>query len=212
MKRILTGALALFLFAGAAQAQSKQDTSWHGHKGGHEMMAKQLNLTADQKAQLKTIHDSQRKDMEALKAKSLTADQLKTQRQELHKKYRSQMQSILTPAQRDQIAKMRADRKQNGAKHGQRNKDGKGFAKRAELQKELNLTQAQQDQLSKMRAETKTQVQSIRNDQALTQDQKKEKMHSIKKDQREKFKSVLTKEQLAKLQAARKEHKDRDTK
>jgi hypothetical protein len=107
---------------------------------------------------------------------------------------------------------MRADRKQNGAKHGQRNKDGKGFAKRAELQKELNLTQAQQDQLSKMRAETKTQVQSIRNDQALTQDQKKEKMHSIKKDQREKFKSVLTKEQLAKLQAARKEHKDRDTK
>jgi Spy/CpxP family protein refolding chaperone len=213
MKRILTGALALFLFAGAAQAQSKQDTSWHGHKGGREMMAKQLNLTADQKAQMKTIHENQRKDMEALKAQSLTADQLKTQRQELHKKYSSQMQAVLTPAQRDQVAKMRAERKQNGAKNGQWKKDGKGFAKRgAQLQKELDLTQAQQDQLSKMRAETKTQVQSIRNDQSLTQDQKKAKVHSLMKDQKEKFKSVLTKEQLAKLEAAKKEHKDHVTK
>jgi len=44
--------------------------------------------------------------------------------------------------------------------------------------------------------DTRTQMQSIRNDQSLTQDQKKEKVHSIMKDQREKFKSVLTKEQL----------------
>ena len=212
MKRILTGALALVLFAGAAQAQSKQDSSWHGHKGGREMMVKQLNLTADQQAQLKTIHENQRKDMEALKAKSLTADQLKTERQELHKKYSTQMQTVLTPAQRDQMAKLRAERKQDGMANGKWKKGGQGFGKKgAQLQKELDLTQAQKDQLSKMRAETRSQVQSIRNDQSLTQDQKKEKVQSLMKDQREKFKTVLTKEQLEKLEAARKDHKDRVT-
>ena len=76
----------------------------------------------------------------------------------------------------------------------------------------MNLTQTQKDQLSKMRSEVKSQVQSIRNDQSLTQDQKKEKMHSLKKEEQQKFKSVLTKEQLDKLESMKKEHKDRATK
>ena len=86
MKRILTGALALVLFAGAAQAQTKQDTSSQHHRNRHEMMTKQLNLTSDQQAQLKSIRDNERNEMQSLKTKSLTTDQLKTQRKELHKK------------------------------------------------------------------------------------------------------------------------------
>jgi len=213
MKRILTGTLALTLFIGAAQAQSKQDTARHHHNGGREMMAKQLNLTADQQAKLKTIHENERKEMEGLKAKSLTADQFKTQKQDLHKKYQDQVQSVLTPAQKAQMETFKAERKKNGNKQGQWDKGGKGMTKRSgEFQKELNLTQAQKDQLSKMRTDVKTQMESIRNDQSLTQDQKKEKIHSLKKEQQQKFKSVLTKEQLDKLEAAKKEHKDRATK
>lgn len=218
MKRILTGALALVLFAGAAQAQSKQDTSFRHHKGGREMMMKQLNLTSDQQAQLKSIHANERKEMEALKTKSLTADQLKEQRKALHKKYLDQAQTVFTPAQKDQLKKLRAERKENGGKKGQWSKsgqgrDGKGFAKRGEnFQKELNLTQAQKNQLSKMRTDMKSQVQSIRNDNSLSQDQKKEKIHSLMKDQHEKFKSVLTKEQVEKLQSMKKEHRAKDTK
>ena len=48
MKKILTGALALVLFAGSAQAQTKKDTASFHHRQGREMMAQQLNLTADQ--------------------------------------------------------------------------------------------------------------------------------------------------------------------
>jgi len=213
MKRILTGALAFMLFAGSAQAQSKQDTARHHHKDGREMMAKQLNLTADQQAKLKTIHENERKEMEALKSKSLTADQFKTQRKDLHKKYHGQVQAVLTPAQKAQMETFRAERKQNGGKKGQWQKGGNDMTKRGgEFQKELNLTQTQKDQLSKMKSEVKSQVQSIRNDQSLTQDQKKEKMHSLKKEEQQKFKSVLTKEQLDKLEAMKKEHKDRATK
>ena len=182
MKKILTGALAIVLFAAAAQAQSKQDTSFGHHRGGHEMVMKQLNLTSEQQAELKKIHESERQDMQALKNNSsLTADQLKAQRQDLHKKYHEQMQSVFTPAQKEQLKKLRAERKENGNKKGQWNKDGKGFAGRANFQKELNLTDAQKTQLSQMRADVKSQMQSIRNDQSLSQDQKKEKIHSLMK-------------------------------
>ena len=210
MKRILTGALALILFAGAAQAQTKQDTSRHGHRDGREMM-KELNLTSDQQAQLKTIHENERKEMQALKAKSLTTEQLKEQRQGLHKKYSEQTQSVFTPAQKEQMKKLHAERKANGKK-GQWKKSGKYLGKRGNFQKELNLTQSQKDQLTKMRTDLKSQVQSIHNDQSLTQDQKKEKIHSLMKDQQDKFKSVLTKEQVEKMESIRKEHKAKVTK
>jgi len=213
MKRILTGALALVLFAGAAQAQSKKDTARHHHRDGRQMMMKQLNLTTDQQAKLKAIRENQHKEMETLKTKSLTADQFKTQRKDLHKKYQEQMQSVLNPAQKAQMEKFKAEKKQNHAKKGQWKKDGKGVTKRGgDFQKELNLTQAQKDQLSKMKTDTKGQMETIRNDQSLTQDQKKEKIHYLKKDKQEKFKSVLTKEQLEKLETAKKERKDRVTK
>jgi len=177
------------------------------------MMAKELNLTADQQAKLKTIHENERNEMESLKTQSLTADQLKTQRKDLHKKYQDQMQSVLTPTQRQQMEKLKAERKQNNGKQGHWQKNGKEFGKKGgDFQKDLNLTQAQKDQLSKMRADVKSQMQSIRNDQSLTQDQKKQKMHSLMKDQHEKFKSVLTKEQLDKMEAARKDRKERVTK
>lgn len=213
MKRILTGALALVLFAGAAQAQTKKDTAGFHHRQGREMMAQQLNLTVDQQAKLKSIHDAQRKEMEALKTKSLTPDQVKEQRKALHKKYKEQWQSVLTPAQKDQMKKLQAERKEKGGKKGEWKKGGKNISKRGgEFQKDLNLTQAQKDQLSKLRTDSRSEVESIRKDQSLTQDQKKEKIQSIMKDQQEKFKSVLTKEQVEKMESARKERRDRVTK
>lgn len=214
MKRILTGALALVLFAGAAQAQTKSDSSRFHHRQGREMMAQQLNFTVAQQAKLKSIHDAQRKEMEALKTKSLTAEQSKEQRKALHKKYKEQMQSILTPVQKDQMKKLEAERKENGGRKGEWKKGGKkNITKRGrEFQKDLNLTEAQKSQLSKLRTDSRSQTESIRKDQSLTQDQKKEKIHSLRKDQQEKFKSVLTKEQVQKLQSARKQRQDGVTK
>lgn len=207
MKRIFTGVLALVLFAGAAQAQTKKDTAGLHHRQGREMMAQQLNLTADQKAKLKSIHDAQRKEVEALKTKSLTADQSKEQRKAFHKKYQGQMQSVLTPAQKDQMKKLQAERKGQWEKGGKDITKGRG----SQFQKDLNLTQAQKDQLSKLRTDSRSQMQSIRKDQSLTQDQKKEKIQSLMKDQQQKFKSVLTKEQAEKLESSRKERQNRVT-
>ena len=219
MKKIITATLAFVLFAGAAQAQTKDSS--HHRKGGHEMMAKQLNLTADQQAKLKSIREQEHKDMKALKEnKSLTADQLKTQRTELHKKYRAQSESVFTPEQKQQLAKLKSEHKgKNGKgkgfkKDGQANRSNghKGFQRGEGFQKELNLTQDQKDKMAKLRAESKTSFESIRKDQSLTDDQKKAKMQELRKQQSEQMKSILTAEQLEKMNFFRKEHGARNTK
>src|SRR5215217_3531621 len=116
MKRILTATLAFVLFAGAAQAQTKDSTRHHQkhqRKGGADM-AKQLNLTADQQARLKAIREQEHSEMKALKTGSLTAEQLKAQREALHKKYRSQVESVFTAEQKQQLEKLKSERKAKG--------------------------------------------------------------------------------------------------
>jgi len=217
MKKIITATLALVLFAGAAEAQTKDST--HHRKGGHEMMAKQLNLTADQQAKLKSIRQQEHNEMKALKEnKSLTADQLKTQRTELHKKYRTQSETVFTPEQKQQLAKWKSEHKgkegKGFKKDGQANhsKGDKGFQRGEGFQKELNLTQDQKDKMAKLRANSKTSFESIRKDQSLTDDQKKAKMMELRKQQSEQMKSILTPEQLEKMNSFRKEHGARNTK
>ncbi|MFL5810998.1 MAG: Spy/CpxP family protein refolding chaperone [Flavisolibacter sp.] len=219
MKKIFTATLAFVLFAGAAQAQTK-DTTEHHRNGGHEMMVKELNLTADQQAKLKSIHEQERNEMKALKDKSLTADQLKAQRTELHKKYRTQTESVFTPAQKQQMEKMRSEWKAKGGHEKKARKDDqanrsqgeKGFKRGESFQKELNLTQDQKDKMARLRADSKTSFESIRKDQSLTDDQKKVKMHDLRKQQSEQMKSILTAEQLEKMNSFRKERAAKNTK
>ena len=218
MKKILIGALALVMTAGAAQAQSKDTTKHHG-KHGKEMMAKKLNLTEDQQARLKTIHQEQRKEMQSVKSGSLSTEQQKAKRQELHKKYSEKIQSVYTAEQKAQLDKMKADWKakaregnkdfKKGRKHGKGGKDFKDKA--AGFQKELNLTEQQKASMAKLRTESKTKLEALRSDKTLTEDQKKEKVKSIMKEQRGQMKSILTPEQLEKMKSFKKERKSKET-
>ena len=221
MKKILTVTLAFALFAGAAQAQTK-DSSRHHRKGGHEghqMMAKKLDLTADQQAKLKTIREAQHQEMKALREnKSLTAEQSKAQRLELQKKYRSQFESVLTSTQKEQLAKQKSEWKNKEGKKGSFNKDGKhqkggkDFKRGGGFGQDLNLSQDQKDKMQKMRADSKTRFESIRNDKNLSDEQKKEKMKEFKNQQHEQMKSILTPEQLEKLKSGKKTRSEKSTK
>ncbi|MFL5771898.1 MAG: Spy/CpxP family protein refolding chaperone, partial [Flavisolibacter sp.] len=164
MKKILTGALAFMLFAVSAQAQTR-DTI-HRHKGGHEMMANELNLTEQQKASLKSIHESERNEMKSLKTTSLTEEQQKAKRQELHKKYSEQVQAIYTPEQKEQLNKMKAEWKANGkkgkGKNGNQKPEGRkgenGFKKGNDFSAQLNLTADQKAKMEQLRNNSKTEM------------------------------------------------------
>jgi Spy/CpxP family protein refolding chaperone len=198
MKKILTGMLAIALFAGAAQAQ---DTTKHrDHKGQKQMVSKKLNLTEDQKARIKSINDSRRTEIQALNNTALTVDQRKGKMKELHQKYQTQMQSVLTPDQKEQMKSFKEKSK------GKKGELGRHHGAKGKMES-LNLSQDQKDRMQKMRESYKGQFGAIRDNKSLTDDQRKEQMKSLKQKQHEDMKSILTKEQADKMQSFKKDHK-----
>ncbi|MGH9742887.1 MAG: Spy/CpxP family protein refolding chaperone [Candidatus Acidiferrum sp.] len=94
----------------ATAAPAKHEGRMHGAMKG-------LNLTDDQKAQMKTIHESTKSQVEAVKNdQSLSADQKGAKIHQLRRDSRVQMVKLLTPDQREQmkanIRERRADRQQ----------------------------------------------------------------------------------------------------
>lgn len=125
---ILSGAMVLPMAAlaqtpstasgdNAAQTQSDK----RGERG--EKFAKELNLTPQQQADLKSIRENMKQQAQAIKNdSSLTADQKKAKFKELRKSSHEQMMAKLTP---DQQAKFKEMRKEH---RGHRGHGGKGEA------------------------------------------------------------------------------------
>jgi protein CpxP len=129
MKRILlNSALALTLAATAAFAQqstqqpsqpsgdsaSQQPAGHHGRHGkmdphkAAEHLGKRLNLSADQTAKLEPIFADQQQKMTALRSNtSLTEDQRREQARAIFKDTHTQLSSVLTPDQMEQLKSMR---------------------------------------------------------------------------------------------------------
>src|SRR5688500_8225456 len=110
MKRIITSALVIMLAIGGAQAQSTTPDKHKGHKKEHNKAFNDLNLSADQKARLQSIREGFKKQSQELKNNSsLSAEQKQTRRKELHQQFRSQMEGVLTPAQKEQMQKNKTE-------------------------------------------------------------------------------------------------------
>lgn len=129
MKKLFLLAAAGLFFAATSNAQVKRnvpqtqrvqsDSSRHFQKG----MMNDLNLTSDQKSQLKELHEQSKQQRDAIKNDaSLTPDQRKQKMKDLHQSQSEKMNSILTP---DQQAKRKAfmqKRKQNHKMDGKMHK------------------------------------------------------------------------------------------
>lgn len=86
-----------------------------------------LNLTDDQKAQIKKIHEDAKSQMEALhNDSSLSPEQKQTKAREIHQAAREQMSSILTPEQREIMKERRHERRHHARmkRHAQRQNPG----------------------------------------------------------------------------------------
>lgn len=197
MKKLISAALAVALFVGAAQAQTTEEKGRH-HKGERKERAfHNLNLTADQKAKLHSIREAQKNEMEALRKTGKVAPE---QRKAIHEKYKAQYQSILTPAQQDELKKNRQEWKDKGTK-------GKGFGKRggdfgrqaAFFKKELNPTNDQETKLRSLLEAFRSKAQEIRSDNNLSQEQKRTQVQTLAQQYITQGKAVLTPEQLKKF-------------
>ncbi|MFI5092839.1 MAG: Spy/CpxP family protein refolding chaperone [Candidatus Acidiferrales bacterium] len=112
---LAAGFLALTFAPGISRAQDSsqppaQDQSQAApaaprqHEGRMHGAMQGLNLTEDQKAAMKTIHESTKSQMEAVnKDESLTVEQKEAKIHQLRRSTRLQMVKLLTPEQRQQM-------------------------------------------------------------------------------------------------------------
>jgi Spy/CpxP family protein refolding chaperone len=100
-----------------SQDQSQATPNTQAQQGKRHGVMQGLNLTDDQKAQFKKIHESTKSQVEAVKNdSSLSADQKQAKIHELRRGARMQMVKLLTPDQKQQmkanIRELRASRRE----------------------------------------------------------------------------------------------------
>jgi Spy/CpxP family protein refolding chaperone len=83
---------------------STQGQAMHEKHGDHNAMMANLNLTDDQKTQIKQIHEGMRSKVEAVNNdSSLSADQKEAKIRDLRRDTHEHVKKILTPEQRKQF-------------------------------------------------------------------------------------------------------------
>ena len=200
MKKITAGIVLVVFLAFGASAQEKPDGHHRGHKAKHhrEYLTKDLNLSEDQKQQLKAIKENHRKQMAELnKNEAITVKEMRDRKTSLIKEYRSKVEGVLTV---DQKAKIQQRRNESAEKRQQMQ------AKRMEkIKKDLALTDDQSSKLKTVNESFKSKFESLRKDESLDRTAKKEQFKALHQQHKEEMKSVLTQEQNEKLDAMKKD-------
>ncbi|NCI47473.1 hypothetical protein [Sediminibacterium soli] len=212
MKKMLIAAGALVLIAGVSQAQTtenKDKTIEHHRHGGFRQgkdFGKDLNLNEDQKKQFKEINDSYHKQVIDIRNnKSLSADEVKAKTQALRKEQFGKTQAVLTAEQKAIIAEKR---KTTGGREFHKGRTAMQEGRHAgQLKEKLGLSDDQTAKLESNRQAFHEKAKAIHGNASLTDEQKKEQVKALARQNHESMRSVLTPAQLEKLKAGRK-HKN----
>ena len=124
MKKLLalSFAAAIFCFTASAQTErnieGKPKMDRQRGKNDRSRMLKDLDLTKEQKTQLKVQHQDMKAKREALKAQdNLTVKEMREKQAALQAEQKSKMESLLTAEQKTKMAEMK---KQKMAERGNR--------------------------------------------------------------------------------------------
>jgi len=204
MKRIMVSLAVMLIAAVSVNAQQpdlpmqqKHHTPFRHH--GRDRIAKKLNFSDQQKQQLKDINsDYHKKLMDLKKHDEITVKEFKSQVGALHTAHRAQIQALLTPEQKDQLAKMKQNRMEKAKTHA--------VARAEKMKTKLGLTDTQASQLKDIRTDMMTKIKSIHSDNSLSQEQKREQIKSMAMQQKEQLKTILTAEQLQQLEQMKQPH------
>jgi len=197
MKKIIFSALIAVVVAGGAHAQDKQPHCKGFRHHAPYGMYQQLNLTDDQKASLKSLNEDYRKQMAELKKhEDITVKEWKSRMESIRKEHRSKVDQVFTPEQKTKMEQLKQDRQKKMKERGKKRMET--------MKKELNLTADQEAALKQQQEQMKAKLKSLREDKSLSEEQKKIEMKKFREQQHQSLKSILTEEQLNKLQQQRK--------
>ena len=192
MKKIILAITTIIVcFSSFAQSNNSASSEHkiHNKNRVNQQNTNKPDLSDDQKAQLKTINENFRQQMQDLhKNTSLTADEIKEKRKTLVKEHKEKINSILTDEQRKE-AESRHYEFEKGNKEEMR---GERFE---EMTKDLHLTPEQSEKMKNLNTALMNSIQSIRQNTALSQEEKKEQMKSLMKKHKDDMETLLTDEQ-----------------
>jgi len=184
MKKTLTISLVFAAITFSASAQQNEKETLFGKKENHQRnfhndAMNDLNLTDDQKAQLKTIREDQSLTREARREK---------------------MNNILTDEQKAKMAKNRTAMHSQGNQVYQKG-DDQVQQNKTEMK---NLTDDQAAKLKSIKEDARSQMKAVNVDKTLTKEERIEKLKTIKKSADEQRKSIFTPTQDKKIIKAKK--------
>lgn len=199
MKKITVIAIAALLFGMNANAQvrrnvnSDQKVQSDSLKRNHDRgKIKDMNLTPEQKSKMKELRQNNKSQMDAIKNDAtLTQDQKKEKIQTLRKSEKQNMGQVLTEEQKSKLRE---------AHEKGKNAD---FIYKEKRMKDLGLNADQKMKMKEMRTDSKQQMEAIKNDPSLTQDQRKQKTKELHQNQQKEMNNLLTADQKAKMKSER---------
>ncbi len=163
--------------------------------GGH---GPRLHYSPEQRKQMQAINtEYHKKSADLYKNDNLTLREYKAQLLVLQKEKKSKLQNLLTPEQKNQVAafKKRADE----------NAQVMAAAHLERMKIRLKLSDNQVTAIKSQQQKMRTQIQSIRENENLMADQKREQIRSLAMKQKDEIKSVLTPEQVSQLDSMHKQ-------
>jgi hypothetical protein len=210
MKKIIFSIIA-FVLTFSATAQTKDTVTGNQNRKRNGLQKRQfkveenrnnLNLSDAQKAQIKSINESFKQQMEDLRKQSnITIDQQKQKREALIADHKAELTAVLTPEQKQQAETFSKD---FGA--------GRGRAQGArfeDLTKDLNLTQDQSTKMAAINSTFKIKLQEVKNNASLSQDEKRELMKNLMKQRKSDIEALLSQDQKEQLKNRQKKHTNR---
>lgn len=155
-----------------------------------DQLRSELNLTPDQVSQIEAIHQNMRTQRQAVMADTtLTREARRARLMELAKSHHAQLMAVLTAEQRDKLQQLHAQRRAE---------------RKARWSAELGLTADQQARIQAIKDKQRADIMAVRNDANLTPEAKMARVREIRTAAKQELRSVLTPEQLAKLDAMHK--------
>lgn len=195
-------ALSLVLCAGQGIAATTTAATPQNPQGESAQRPDNLNLTEDQKAQLKAIRQRTREQMQTLRNdQTLAPEQRQAKARSIREATHQEARGVLTPQQQELARNNRMERHGRGLDHGRGFDRGPGRGPAGSA--ELNLTADQRTQLKSIHENTRSQVGAIRNDSTLTPEQRQEKIRGLHQNTRQQLSTILTPEQQQKMKESR---------
>ena len=159
---------------------------------------KDVNLSEAQRVTIKANHEAGKAKMVALnKEEDITVREMKARRTAIQQEQKAKMEAVFTPEQKATMtankAAMETKRAANMEKH------------MAITKEKLGLTDDQAAKLKKHSEDTHNKMKAIQDNQSLTMEQKKQQLKTVREAAFNERKSILTAEQLKKMQEMKKE-------